>query len=282
MNHYISGILKIILIEGSIALLLIDSLSQDRFAKARSRAHGVLAGLMVFAWCNYGSLRQGIDVLTALSSIPLILFSGFLIGFAFDPKRAERVSALAAWAKARKGRLGNALAGAVPKLSLSAKPLAVGLAILLSGAWVGGGVAAGKLPLVHPWEQFHFYLGAKYQREVGWFNLYKAAALADRETVNALGTMPTTRELRTFDQVPLNVALRDAADVRGRFTDEQWKAFKSDWATMVGLWPMNWTAVLNDHGNSNSRPGRSSPRPSPSWCHCRPEGKPCWAGSTCS
>jgi hypothetical protein len=311
MNHFISGILKIVLLEGSIALLLIDAVAGDRFEKVRARAHGVLAGLMVFAWCNYGSLRHDIDVLQVLTSIPLILFCGVVVGFAFDPKREERAAALVTWAKADPRRfsrsvaaflivaavtLGAALgffpagvpmvtslffqpgakifaagliglsswfAGGVasgqkklpsfaPKLVSHAKPLAVALVVILSGAWVGGGVALGKLPLVHQWEQFHFYLGAKYQREVGWFNLYKAAVLADQETVHVLGEMPTTRDLTNFEQVPLDVALRDAAQVRARFSDEQWQAFKNDWATMARLWPMNWTSVMNDHGNSNS------------------------------
>lgn len=238
MNHFITGILKIVLLEGSIALLLIDALAGDRFEKQRSRAHGVLAGLMVFAWCNFGSLRHDIDALGVLTSVPLILFCGFLIGLAFDPKRDERI---AAWS-GRRAALGKRVS----------KPLAVALVVILSGAWVGGGVAAGKLPLIHQWEQFHFYLGAKYQREVGWFNLYKAAVLADKETVNVLGTMPTTRDLTNFEQVPLDVALRDAAQVRARFSDEQWQAFKDDWATMARLWPINWTSVMNDHGNSNS------------------------------
>ena len=76
--------------------------------------------------------------------------------------------------------------------------------------------------------------------------------LADRETVNVLGGMATTRELKTFEQVPLDVAMRDAAEVRGRFSDEQWQAFKNDWATMARLWPISWTQIMNDHGNSNS------------------------------
>ena len=100
MNLFISGILKIVLLEGSVALLLMDAIAGDRFEKARARAHGVLAGLMVFAWCNYGSLRHNIDVPQVLTSIPLILFCGFLIGFAFDPKREERLAGFVVWAKA--------------------------------------------------------------------------------------------------------------------------------------------------------------------------------------
>lgn len=311
MNHFISGILKIVLLEGSIALLLIDAVAGDRFEKQRSRAHGVLAGLMVFAWCNYGSLRHDVDLMQVLSSIPLILFCGFLVGFAFDSQRAVRTAAFGAWAKADPKRLGRAVAlfltvamltlgaalgffplkvplvtsllsypGAklvavgligllawiarriaagekklptfVPKLLERPKPLAIVLVVLLSGGWVGGGVAAGKLPLIHQWEQFHFLLGAKYQGEVGWFNLYKAAILADKETANVLGTMPTTRDLTTFEQMPIDVALRDADQVRARFSPERWAEFKADWAAMARLWPINWTSVMNDHGNSNS------------------------------
>ncbi len=313
MNHFISGILKIVLLEGSIALLLLDAAAGDRFEKARARGHGVLAGLMVFAWCNYGVLRWNTDLPMVLTSIPVILFCGFAVGFAFDPKREERLAAFQAWAAEDPARVGRrtswlsvllvvtlvvmlgwlpgtlasdpfgflrasivwlvlsiffvvvsaryarriaagdrTLPGFVKALLPRVKVLAVVLTVVLSGAWVGGGVAAGKLPLIHQWEQYHFYLGAKYQREVGWFNLYKATVLADRESVNALKDLPTTRDLGTFEQVKLDDALKDAAQVRGRFTDERWADFRADWATMATLWQINWTQIMNDHGNSNS------------------------------
>lgn len=243
MNHFISGILKIVLLEGSIALLLIDLVAGGRFEKVRSWAHGVLAGLMVFAWCNYGSIKGGVDVAHVLISVPVILLCGFALGVAFNEKRASRLAALFP-SKPQLNTLCRFLFGT--------KTRAIALVTVLSGGWVFGGVSAGKLPLVHPWEQFHFYLGAKYQRELGWFNLYKASILADRETVNVLGNMPNTRELTTFEQVPLDVAMRDAPQVRARFSDERWLAFKADWAAMAKLWPINWASVMNDHGNSNS------------------------------
>lgn len=310
MNHYLSGILKIVLLEGSIALLLIDAIAGDRFEKVRARAHGVLAGLMVFGWANWGSLRHNIDFSRAISSIPVILACGFAVGFAFSAERDRRLAELIAWAKAdpERARVWAAIAALIASVTVStvfnslpvsapdagsyvahnwlwfavtaalmavsarfarrlatgvasfdagpllakSKPLAIALTIVLSGGWVGLGVAQGRLPLIHNWEQFHFYLGAKYQAEVGWFNLYKAAILADRETVNVLGNMPTTRDLTNFEQVPLDVALSNAAEVKGRFSPERWEAFKQDWATMARLWPINWTNVMNDHGNSNS------------------------------
>ncbi len=305
MNHFISGILKIILLEGAIALLLIDAVAGDRFEKVRARAHGVLAGLMVFAWCNYGALRWNTDLATVLTSVPLVLFCGFAIGFAFDPKRDERFAAFKALPeKVLRRRVGLvALAGALVVATFQgwfpgalfvdtaafvreswgrlfwlavivvglqqlgralfskplaatavrhARPIAVGLVIVLSGAWVGAGVTSGRLPLIHQWEQYHFLLGAKYQREVGWFNLYKATILADRESANVLGSLPTTRDLTNFQEVKIDQAMQDAAQVRARFSDARWAEFKADWSAMARLWQINWTQIMNDHGNSNS------------------------------
>ncbi len=234
MNHFVSGIIKIVLLEASVALLLLDLVAGDRFEKVRLRAHGVLAALMVFAWCNYGALRWNLPASVSLTSVPVIFACAWLVQAAFGQARSARMEALRA-----------GLGGRV-------KPVALALVVAMSGGWVGAGVALGKLPLVHTWEQFHFYLGAKYQREVGWFNLYKAAILADRETAQVLTTLPTTRDLTTFEQVKVDEALADAAAVRARFSDEAWLAFKADWATMAKLWPINWTNVMNDHGNSNS------------------------------
>src|SRR5581483_9270512 len=98
MNHFISGIIKIILLEAHAGLLLFDRVMGDGFLKQRKFAFIGIAAAMVYAWTNYGGFH------------------------------------------------------------------------------------------VHHWEQFHFYLGAKYQKEVGWFDLYKAAVLADAETTHRIST----------------------------------------------------------------------------------------------
>lgn len=165
MNHFISGILKIVLLEASAAALLFDRVLPDRYAKHRRNAFVVLAGLMVFAWGNYGALRGG----------------------------------------------GN---------------------------------------LVHGWEQFHFYLGAKYQAEVGWFDLYKAAVVADAESARVLN-IKTIRDISTFEVVPVQRAFDDAARIKAKFEPARWEAFKADWVAMTRQ-PGNWGAILQDHGNSNS------------------------------
>ncbi len=240
MNHFISGIIKIVLLEASAALLLIDLVAGDRFEKQRVRAAGLLAGLMVFAWANYGTLSGAASVPTVLLAIPLVLGCGWLVKAGFgETGRTALMDTFRAQARGLHARFGPGL-------------VTTGLVAALSLGFVGSGIRDHKLLLVHQWEQFHFYLGAKYQRQVGWFDLYKAAVLADRESVNVLANVQNTRDLTTFDEVPLATAMADAPRVRAKFTDDDWAAFKTDWAAFVRFFPMDWGRVITDHGNSNS------------------------------
>lgn len=242
MNHYISGIIKIALLEGSIALLLLDRVLGDRYLTARRRAFGLLAGAMVFAWANYGALRQGVSIPYVLLLIPVILACAWLVqaGFAAPEELSARMKGFRQQAQGFiKGARG-------PKI------MAVGLSAALVLGWVGWGINAKANVMVHPWEQFHFYLGAKHQKQLGYFNLYKAAFLADRETVHVLDNVQKTRDLTTFEDVPVSTALSDATEVRQRFTDAEWETFKADWTAMARTWRIDWTRVVDDHGNSNS------------------------------
>lgn len=166
MNHYISGIIKLVLIEGSFAARLIDRLVGEKYQRHLTWAFRVLTALLVLAWCNYGALR-------------------------------------------------------------------------------------GNFSIVHGWEQFHFYLGAKYQKEVGWFDLYPAAVMADRESAHVLDGLQEIRNIHTFELEPVERALEEAPRIRAKFTDARWNEFKRDWVTMVGM-PGQWARILTDHGNSNS------------------------------
>jgi hypothetical protein len=122
----------------------------------------------------------------------------------------------------------------------------IGLAGLMLLAWCNWGNFH-----VHTWEQFHFYLGAKYQQEVGWFDLYEAAVLADAETTHRIHTN-RIRDNRTFNLVPISVAFNDRERIVGRqFTPERWEEFKRDWVLLMQQ-PINPDAVVQDHGNSNS------------------------------
>lgn len=237
MNHYLSGIIKIVLLEGSIGLLLVDLVAEQKFVKARALAASVLAGFMVYAWTNFGALGPNAGYVA--TALPLILACAWVVQAGFGVTLTERMKRFREGARAFGG----------PKLA------AGGLAALLALGWVGQGISTQSIELVHSWEQFHFYFGAKYQREVGWFNLYKAALLADRETVHVLDGVRQTRDLTTFNEVSVDVALANAGEVRGRFSDEQWAAFKADWAAFAVTFPLqsqDWARMMDDHGNSNS------------------------------
>jgi hypothetical protein len=125
------------------------------------------------------------------------------------------------------------------------------LAVLALFSWTNWGALRGGGELVHRWEQYHFFFGSKYLPEVGYFNLYKATILADRESANVIGFVRTTRDLTTFDEVPVERALADAATVRGAFSDARWAEFKRDWS-LIAQGSANWAQVMDDHGNSGS------------------------------
>jgi hypothetical protein len=240
ISQFVSGIFKIILLEAAIALLFIDRIAPDRFPRAQRWALSILAGLMVFAWCNYGELQGGgVSVLYVLTVIPLAVGLSWLFGAALSAEPTARMKKFRAKVKKTFHRGVHA-------------PVALVLAVFIAWGWVWAGHQMRVIPLVHRWEQFHFYLGAKYQREIGWFDLYKAIAIADRESVNVLSNVQTIRDTATFDQVPFNTAFADTDRIHGNFTPERWTEFKADWMTMVRTWGGNWEQMVNDHGNSNS------------------------------
>jgi hypothetical protein len=125
------------------------------------------------------------------------------------------------------------------------------LALGMVFAWSNFGQLRGGGNLVHQWEQFHFYLGAKYQQELGWFDLYPAVLVADREGPNALAGVRSFRDCATFELVPVQQAFDQADRIKKRFTLERWAAFTRDWGKLLERGGP-WAQMLTDHGNSNS------------------------------
>ncbi len=246
MSHYLSGIIKIILIEAMLATILFEHLLPNGFGRALKAMRVLLAGLMVFAWCNYGALRANTNVAFVLLLFPLIAVNGFILRSAWPVEtgtaaQARFQSLVESWAKVLKLKPLRAIKG-----------VALALVALLSLGFVFVGHQRQAIELVHPWEQFHFYLGAKYQREVGWFHLYPAVLLADRESAHRLDAVTKIRRIEDFEEVSVEQALVDSVKIRQAFSEERWQQFKRDWTTMSGTWPLNWGNTLLDHGNSNS------------------------------
>src|SRR5690242_6495258 len=85
MNHLISGIIKIMILEASLALIVVDQLLGTKFEKARYYAFCTVAGLMVWAWSNYGGLRGDISWPYVMLALPIVLICGWVVRVAFRP-----------------------------------------------------------------------------------------------------------------------------------------------------------------------------------------------------
>jgi hypothetical protein len=81
---------------------------------------------------------------------------------------------------------------------------------------------------VHYGEMFHYYLGAKYFDELGYYQLYKAVILADDEQGGGLASLPFYTDLTSYQNAGRESALDQRAAVRRLFTEERWNAFKHD------------------------------------------------------
>lgn len=81
---------------------------------------------------------------------------------------------------------------------------------------------------IHYGEMFHYYLGAKYFEELGYFDLYDAVIVADAELDGALASLPFYTNLRDYQNAPRATALANADGVKRLFSEQRWSAFKHD------------------------------------------------------
>jgi hypothetical protein len=83
---------------------------------------------------------------------------------------------------------------------------------------------------VRGWNTFHYYLGAKYFQELGYFDLYGCALAADRETDRRWPPDMIVRDLRTYQMVRIDAV---PPCPRGRFSAERWASFRNDVALLL-------------------------------------------------
>jgi hypothetical protein len=135
--------------------------------------------------------------------------------------------------------------------------LLVGLAVAGAGAWFHWGAGHFNERL-HPYDFFHYFLGAKYFPELGYTGLYECVSLAEAEQgFRRRVELRTIRDLRKNVQVPGEYVLEDPERVqRGflrPFTPERWKEFSADVAYFRGSVQIErWHAMLKDHGYNAS------------------------------
>jgi len=110
---------------------------------------------------------------------------------------------------------------------------------------------------------FHYYMGAKYFKELQYGGLYDYCLLADVETHNKLNVfgkrkgryqIKQIRDLNDYSKIKAQDAVRRARENREQdFTDERWESFKRDWTLQTAYFNDDHSAAglgkkLNDHG----------------------------------
>ncbi|HEX8694893.1 MAG TPA: hypothetical protein VF746_20870 [Longimicrobium sp.] len=120
----------------------------------------------------------------------------------------------------------------------------------------------------HVWDQYHYFVGSRYFRELGYDGLYRCAAVA----MDELGAVrypgergrPAVADLRAEVRapgrlirnlgvdntlVPAARALAEPAACRARFTPARWAAFRADVRFFrLAAGPADWERMQQDHG----------------------------------
>jgi hypothetical protein len=126
----------------------------------------------------------------------------------------------------------------------------------------------------HRWDQYHYYMGAKYFPELGYKNLYKCAVVAQDETGTVKFTLDRhynaqrasqrsvdmRKEMRDPDKkirdLPGENLLVNVGDILGnkaecidKFTPDRWKEYQGDVAFFrIVSGKGYWTDMQKDHG----------------------------------
>ncbi len=129
------------------------------------------------------------------------------------------------------------------------KGVAFALVVMSVGAYYRYG-DLGYSNFYHRHEFFHYYLGSKYDRELGYERLYRCVAVAQSD----LGQVNEVRARRMRD-LSIDVltsgktALEHPEECRDRFTPERWEKFKADVKFIRSSSNLEyWNGMQQDHG----------------------------------
>ncbi len=113
---------------------------------------------------------------------------------------------------------------------------------------------------IHGWDTFHYYLGAKYFRELSYDRLYDCATVADAtpESTDAKAAFAArlahaerrqVRNLRTNELEAATELLAHPERCTAHFSPERWQAFRHDVAWFRDREnPRRWDEIFADHG----------------------------------
>jgi hypothetical protein len=152
----------------------------------------------------------------------------------------------AAWLSVQEGAR---LVAKKPMRACWSKGVAVALSVVALGAYFRYG-DYGYFDFYHRHEFFHYYLGPKYGRELGYERIYQCAAVAQAESGQANEVkVRKMMDLVNDVLVPAKTALEHPEDCRDRFTRERWASFKSDVQFFRSVTNLEtWNGIQGDHG----------------------------------
>ena len=132
------------------------------------------------------------------------------------------------------------------------RPVALALATALAVLSLGVYVAFGDVQFpYHRWDQFHYYIGAKYLPELDYMRIYQCTAVAEAERFGrSVTAQRTIRDLATEALVPASTALADPDACKSHFSHGRWAAFVDDVAWFRSASPSRdyWLRMQGDHG----------------------------------
>lgn len=100
-----------------------------------------------------------------------------------------------------------------------------------------------KIPSNGAWGIFHYYIGAKYIKELGYFNLYSCAYDVNKD---AWQPIKSARDLRSYKIIPIKNLPKCPLE---NFTTERFREFVHDTRFIAGRAPVNyWSNAITDKG----------------------------------
>jgi len=104
---------------------------------------------------------------------------------------------------------------------------------------------------IHGWDTFHYYVGSKYFKEMGYSRLYECVAVADSEDPRWVRRVELRKltNLRTNALETTKQILAHPEECTKHFTPARWQEFKRDNEYFRGReTPKRWDETSTDHG----------------------------------
>jgi hypothetical protein len=234
-SHQLLVILILIFIIGRYLVREVDGISNARFVGL-----SVLAGIL------------GVFGLGAIFHTPTVSeLLGIRVGGINEQHLSWAKAVIAITAAGLSVYEGVLIAQKKAPRKIWAKGIGLALAILSIGAYFRYG-DFGYQNFYHRHEFFHYYLGSKYDRELGYERLYQCVAVAQADTSAAQANEVRARKMMNLETDfigPTTDALAHPEQCKDRFTPENWEAFKADvkfFRNSANL--QYWNDMQKDHG----------------------------------